>query len=146
MEGAFHAARAEVRPEELARISFFARLTPAERALVAGCARREVAPAGLAITALGERGDDHFYVIEAGRARVTQESERLGELGPGDFFGEIALLGSEWRTATVQATTTMHLICLSKRLLDDVLAAEPELAERLAAAARERLARSDHAD
>ena len=143
MEGAVRAARPEVRPDELARISFFELLTPPERELVVRCARREVVPAGLAITTLGEHGDS-FYVIEDGRARVTQESKWLGELGPGDFFGEIALFEGEWRTATVQAATTMHLICLSKRLFESLLAAEPELAARLTAKARERLDRSDH--
>ena len=44
-------------------------------------------PAGLAITVMGERGDE-FYVIEEGRAYVSQDAARLAELGPGDccFF------------------------------------------------------------
>lgn len=135
------AARAEVHPEELASVPLFQELTPAELELVARCALREVVPAGLTVTTLGERGD-RFYVIEDGRARVTQDSKWLGELGAGDFFGEIALFEYEWRTATVQAATSMHLICIPKRLFDEVIAAAPELGERVAAAARERLARS----
>jgi CRP-like cAMP-binding protein len=135
------ATRPEVHPEELARIPLFAGLRPSELELLAKCARREVVPAGLAITTFGEHGDQ-FYVIEDGRARVTQDSKWLGELEAGDFFGEIALFEYEWRTATVQAATSMHLICISQRLFRELLADEPGLATQLEAAARERLARS----
>jgi voltage-gated potassium channel len=126
---------------ELARIPFFAELTDDERERVAPCARREVVPAGLVVTVFGERGDE-FYVIEDGRAYVSQETERLAELGPGDFFGEIALLQPDWRTASVQAATSMHLIVLSEGTCGALLRDNPHLAERLSAVARERLARA----
>jgi voltage-gated potassium channel len=127
---------------ELARIPFFAELTPDERERVAPRARREVVPAGLTVTVFGEHGDE-FYVIEDGRAYVSAETDRLAELGPGDFFGEIALLQPDWRTASVQAATTMHLIVLAEGMCGELLRDNPHLAERLSAAARERLARSE---
>ena len=47
-----------------------------------------------------------FFVIEEGTADVLKDGERIAELGPGDFFGEIGLIETERRTATVVATKT----------------------------------------
>lgn len=44
-----------------------------------------------------------FFVIESGQARVSVEGEHRAELGPGDYFGEIALIDGGLRTATVTA-------------------------------------------
>jgi len=49
-----------------------------------------------------------FYVIEEGRARVTMSGEDVGELGPGDHFGEIALIAETPRAATVTAETELR--------------------------------------
>jgi voltage-gated potassium channel len=129
-------------PNELAGIPFFAQLTDDELGRVAPHARREVVPEGLVVTVFGEHGDE-FYVIEEGRAYVSQEDERICELGPGDFFGEIALLQPDWRTASVQAATAMHLIVLTEGMCGQLLRENPHLAERLAATARDRLARTE---
>ena len=129
-------------PAELASVPFFAQLTEDELGRVASCARREVVPAGLVVTVFGEHGDE-FYVIEDGRAYVSTDSERICELGPGDFFGEIALLQPDWRTASVEAATSMHLIVLSEGICGELLRDNPHLAERVTAAARVRLARTE---
>jgi CRP-like cAMP-binding protein len=132
-----------VTPDELASAPFFGELSSEERARVAPCTKREIVPAGLMITTLGERGDDDFWVIEEGRAHVSLGNKRLGELGPGDFFGEIALVdGDHWRTASVLATTTMHLLTVSDGACGRLLQDNPALAERLAGVAQERLGRT----
>jgi CRP-like cAMP-binding protein len=132
-----------VTADELARAPFFCELSDDERAHVAPCTKREIVPAGLMITTLGERGDDDFWVIEAGNAHVSLGNKRLAELGPGDFFGEIALVdGDHWRTASVLATTTMHLLTVSDGACGRLLQDNPALAERLAGVAQERLART----
>jgi CRP-like cAMP-binding protein len=128
---------------ELATIPFFAALSVEERERLAPCAKRTVVPAGLAITVMGERGDE-FFVIEEGRAYVSQDAARLAELGPGDFFGEVALVDPEWRTASVLAATTMHLIVLTEGSCGALLRDNPQLADRLSIAARERLAQSGY--
>ncbi len=46
-----------------------------------------------------------FFVIETGEARVTVDGEPRRELGPGDYFGEIALIDGGRRTATITATS-----------------------------------------
>jgi CRP-like cAMP-binding protein len=79
-------------------------------------------------------------VIESGTAEVSADGVTVRTLGPGDVFGEIAVLMSGRRTATVVATSPMRLLALFKR---DVWALErrsPALAERLRALVAERLA------
>jgi CRP-like cAMP-binding protein len=53
-----------------------------------------------------------FFVIESGNATVTQKGETINRLGPGDFFGEIGLVETPRRTATVTADTPMQLIVM----------------------------------
>ena len=54
-------------------------------------------------------------MIEEGTAKVLKGGEEIAELGPGDFFGEIALLETERRTATVVAATPMRVIVMFQR-------------------------------
>jgi CRP/FNR family cyclic AMP-dependent transcriptional regulator len=86
--------------------------------------------AGATITQEGEFGHAVF-AIERGTADVLSNEEVVGTVGPGDVIGEIAVLASGRRTATVVATSPVELIALFKR---DVWALErraPEVAERL---------------
>jgi CRP/FNR family cyclic AMP-dependent transcriptional regulator len=49
-----------------------------------------------------------FFVIESGEAVVTVQGEERGRLGPGDYFGDIALIDEGARSATVQAESDLH--------------------------------------
>lgn len=71
-------------------------------------------PAGRVMIREGDLGHE-FFVIETGTAEVTRDGDgdALAELGPGDFFGEMALLEEDRRTATVTATTAMTVIVIS---------------------------------
>jgi CRP-like cAMP-binding protein len=68
---------------------------------------------GTAIVTQGESGD-HFYVIESGRAEVFKDGERVGVLEKGNHFGEIALLASLPRTATVRSVTPLRAFQLDR--------------------------------
>jgi CRP-like cAMP-binding protein len=83
---------------------------------------------------------DGFYLVVRGRARVTRDDRVVGDLGAGDFFGEIALLERGRRTASVVASTDLSVRVIPRR---DFLAAMrylPTLAERVRNVARERIA------
>ena len=84
------------------------------------------APAGAAVVSAGEPGD-LFYAIASGE--VVVEGRRLG---PGEFFGEIALLKDVPRTATVTAATDVALLALGR---EEFIAAVTGHAESAAAAA-----------
>jgi CRP-like cAMP-binding protein len=90
------------------------------------------APAGQTIVRQGEPGDE-FFLVSQGRVRVTVDGAPAGELGPGDGFGEIALLRDVPRTATVESVEDTTLYALSR---DEFLGAVARHAESAAAAER----------
>ena len=81
-----------------------------------------------------------FFVVLDGTASVRLGDEEIARLGPGEFFGEVALLDHERRIATVEATTHMTLATMMVWDFDQMLADQPAVAERIreAATARER--------
>jgi CRP-like cAMP-binding protein len=71
-------------------------------------------PAGKVLIRQGEHGDD-MMVIVSGEASVDRDAARINQLGPGEFFGEIALVAGGPRTATVTAQTPTRLLVLNRR-------------------------------
>jgi len=121
----------------LAAIPLFSKLNETDLAVAAGAASEQEVAAGEEIVTEGDFGYA-LYAIESGDAEVTVDGGRIATLGPGDIFGEMAVLVSGRRTATVTATSPMRLIALFKR---DVWALErqaPETATRLRALIEER--------
>jgi len=80
-----------------------------------------------------------FFVIEDGVASVRQDGEEISVLGPGDFFGEIALLEADRRTATVVASTAMRLLVMHSRDFRAMEKEMPVVADRIRSAIRARL-------
>jgi len=80
-----------------------------------------------------------FFVILEGTAEVQQGGRTIAELGPGDFFGEIGLLETERRTASVVASTPMRVIVMFGREFRQMERDMPAVAERIRAAIRARL-------
>jgi CRP-like cAMP-binding protein/Zn-dependent protease len=76
---------------------------------------------GERIVKQGDDGDA-FYVIASGQVDVIEDRRRRGRLGAGDYFGEIALLMREPRTATVRAVTPVRALELERKAFDRVLA------------------------
>ena len=99
--------------ELLRRVPLFAGLSDRELQSVATSARaRRFAP-GETVAREGESGVG-FFVIEEGAARVSVGGQEVGRLGPGDYFGEIALIADSDRTATVIAETELRCYGLTR--------------------------------
>jgi CRP/FNR family cyclic AMP-dependent transcriptional regulator len=96
---------------DLKSVPLFAGLSKRERELVARLADEIDVPAGKVLTQEGGPSQE-FFVITSGSATVTRDGGEVGHLGAGDFFGEIGVLRSEPRTATVTADTPMRLLVL----------------------------------
>ena len=123
--------------DRLAAISLFADLSSDDRERIAAKASEKVAGIGDVLASQGDFGYA-LYAIESGTAEVSVDGRLLRVLGPGDVFGEIAVLASGRRTASVVATSPLRLIALFNR---DVWALEreaPGAAERLRALIAER--------
>ena len=103
--------------------------------------RRRDLPAGTVIIEQGDSGDE-LFLVEDGvldvSAHVRGKPVRLGRLGPGDIFGEMALLRESPRTATVTATTAARAWSLSRDALADVDRSVPAIGQRLRAVMRRR--------
>jgi Cyclic nucleotide-binding domain len=72
-------------------------------------------PAGEVIVRQGDSSDDRFYVIRTGNADAIADGSVIETMGPGEGFGEIALLRETLRTATVRARTRLELLTLDRR-------------------------------
>jgi len=86
--------------------------------------------AGEAIAREGDSGVG-FFVIEEGQARVSIGDDDVAELGPGDYFGEIALVAQTDRTATVTANTDMRCLGLTSWEFRPVVEGNPDVAWKL---------------
>ena len=96
---------------------------PVVERLAAG-AERVAVPADTVVVRQGASGD-RFYVIAAGRVRVNVSGHDMGELGPGDSFGEIALISEVPRTATVMATEPTELLAIQREPFLEALTGQP---------------------
>jgi len=99
--------------ELLRRIAIFTELPePVLERLASGATAISVSGDQIVVSR-GEVGN-HFYVIAAGKAAVDLDDGKIRELGPGDFFGEIALLRDVPRTATVRALEPLRLFAVER--------------------------------
>jgi CRP/FNR family transcriptional regulator, cyclic AMP receptor protein len=125
----------------LKNLPLFAELDDAERAEVAEVAREMSVEAG---TTLATEGDNAYelFVIESGEAEVRKGGELVRTLGAGEAFGEIGLLATGTRTASIVATTPMTLVAIFAREFKQIEARMPKVAEELRASMRERVSRT----
>jgi CRP-like cAMP-binding protein len=130
------------RAEELRTIPLFERLDTASCENLAQAANEVEAPAGQALAQPGAAGSGMFFVLE-GTVEV-QSRETTRELGPGDFFGELALLTDDGtRTARVQAKTPVRCLAFDRQAFEGLIARHPEIAATLLETALTRLADTD---
>jgi CRP/FNR family cyclic AMP-dependent transcriptional regulator len=130
-----------VDPKALEGIGAFSGLSGDELEKLAAWTFEIDIPAGEELTKEGRLAHE-FFVIEDGAVEVRQDGERIAEMGPGDFFGEIGLLETDRRTATVIATTPVRLIVMSAREFRQMELELPLVATRVRSAVRARLSDS----
>ena len=94
---------------------------------------------GKEMTQQGSRGREFFVLLE-GEADVTKDGRSINKLGPGDFFGEIALVSDTPRTATVTATSPVRALVITDRAFKQLLDHSPEIAVGVLTALAERVA------
>ena len=93
--------------ELLQKIPLFAELPPRELQQLSGSFKERTFNAGDTVAAEGKEGAG-FFVIESGEAAVSVGGDERRQLGPGDYFGDIALIDQGERTATITAESDLH--------------------------------------
>jgi CRP/FNR family cyclic AMP-dependent transcriptional regulator len=124
--------------ELLKRVPLFARCTKAELVEVAINTDERAALEGEKLTEEGRRGRE-FFVLLDGTVVVRRRGRNVADLGPGDWFGEIAILTYKPRTTTVTATSAVRLLVISDRSFRRVVETTPRIALTVLASVAERL-------
>lgn len=112
---------------KLAAVPMFSGCTRKELAIIARAAKEVSHREGTVIAREGERGIGLFLILD-GRCSVSIGGKEKSKLGPGSFFGEIALLDGGPRTATVSAVTDVRLLGLTEWVFRGLLAEHPSIA------------------
>jgi CRP-like cAMP-binding protein len=123
--------------DKLRSLSLFNTLSEEDRAAIAEYVDEVDVPSGERLISEGDFAYE-FFVVEHGEAQVTVEGERVGTLGPGDFFGEVGLMLTGRRTATVTALSPMVLVTMFEQNFRKVEQQYPEVAKRLRETVKDR--------
>ena len=126
--------------KSLNQVPLFAELSKKDREQVARWADEIDEPAGFRLVDQGNFAHE-FFVLLDGSVEVQKDGEHLTDLGPGDFFGEIALVEHERRTASVTATTPVRAIVMHEREFAAMRAQMPAVASGIESAIQERAPR-----
>ncbi len=124
------ARRLALKREAVAQMPLFSRLSERELLKVLHVVDVLGYRAGDVIMREGEAGEE-LYVVLSGRLQVSTGQAVLGEVGPGEHLGEMALIRSAQRSATVMALEDGELITLKRRDLFEIIRNEPQIAVKL---------------
>ena len=124
-------------PADLKPLPLFSTLDRRELERVARWADEIEVEEGRPVVNRGEFAFEFFVIID-GEAEVVRGQEHLRDLGPGDFFGELALVETDRRTASVVAKTPMRLAVMLGRDFREMEDEMPHVARRVTAAIEER--------
>jgi CRP-like cAMP-binding protein len=116
--------------EFLGRVPIFANCSAEEVSAVAAVAQESFFQPGQIIVTQGTPGQA-FYMIIAGRVEILRDGVSLGAFGPGDFFGEMSLLDSAPRSATIRALDQVQCLMLSSWDFRALLERHPSIAIKL---------------
>ena len=123
---------------DLAPVPLFASLSDSELSEVAGWFEVREVSAGVRLAGEGATGYS-FFIVSEGEAAVTVGGGNVASLGPGDFFGEMALLGTGRRKATVTTTSQARVLVLFGNDFRRLGESHPGIAAQIDAAMQKRL-------
>ena len=121
------------------KVPLFSRLSKTELRQLAMLADEIDLREGKEMTRQGAAGREFFVLLE-GTADVKKDGRKINALGPGDFFGEIALVSHEPRTATVTATSPVRTLVITERSFRRLLDETPQVKTKVMEAMASRLA------
>ena len=124
--------------EDIAAVPIFSSLDPDQLATIANWFDAEDVGEGVKLVGEGCHGYS-FFVLAEGTASVTAEGEELATLRAGDFFGEVAMLDTGRRTASVTSTAPARLFVMFGTEFRQLQDAYPEIADRITLAMKERV-------
>src|SRR5215211_2625453 len=121
----------------LRSIALFESLPGRARQTIAQHAEEIDVPEGTELARQGEFAYE-FFVIEDGTAEVLRDGQHIADLGPGDFLGEMGIVGKVVRNATVATTSPARVIVMTAQAFRAMAGSNPEVASRIEAAVEER--------
>jgi CRP-like cAMP-binding protein len=130
--------------EHLAQVPLFAECDERELEIVASLGTEVSVPKGKVLTKQGEQAHEAFLALE-GRAKCFVDDREVAEFGPGDFFGEMALIAQHPRTATVIAETDMRLLVFHVSEFNRLMQDTPTIAVKILTATAKRLLNAEDA-
>jgi len=128
--------------EFLGRVPIFSNCSADEIAAIAGVAQESFFQPAQIIVTQGAPGQA-FYMITLGRVEILRDGVSLGAFGPGDFFGEMSLLDSAPRSATIRALDDVSCLMLSSWDFKALLERHPAIAIKLLEVLSRRLRAAD---
>jgi CRP/FNR family cyclic AMP-dependent transcriptional regulator len=121
------------------RVPLFAAASKQELAEIASIADEIDLPEGKVLIREGDTGRE-FFVLVDGTAEVARGGKKVATIGPGDFFGEIALISKSPRNATITTTSPVRALVITDRAFRQLLDHAPQIQIGVLTALAERLA------
>lgn len=122
----------------LGGVPLFAACKPRSLESIAQLADEVDIPAGKVLMREGDTGDAFYFLID-GTVEVQRQGTVVSTLGPGSFFGEVALIDHGPRTATVTSTTSARVLVLAHREFNSLLDQFPDIRTELMSALAKRV-------
>ena len=120
-------------------VPLFAAASKQELAEIASIADEIDLPEGKVLIQEGDTGREFFVLID-GTAEVSRGGKKVATIGPGDFFGEIALISKTPRNATITTTSPVRALVITDRAFRQLLDHAPQIQIGVLTALAERLA------
>jgi CRP/FNR family transcriptional regulator, cyclic AMP receptor protein len=131
--------RKNAKIELIKRVPLFSHCSKKELGLVAQIADEIDLPEGKTLMREGDRGREFFVLVE-GSADVRRRNRKVNTLGGGDFFGEIALVSQQPRTATVTTSSPVRALVVTEQSFRSLLDRAPDVQRKVLQALADRVA------